>query len=157
MCAACTSPSMRASDDTISVLGWSAIAPTLPRTMPSTRRPPLKITLPSMRVVAPMRLSMRFCGLLVLLLNMFAPSQRHRVRRAGLVRPRLVYAHLDILDLRLGVNPEDAFHAAEVLECQPELGRPCVPGLREGDHSILAPVRQSDDQLEPAVELPLAP
>ena len=47
--------------------GWSGSAATLPRTMPSTRNPPLKITLPSMRVVAPIRLSIRFCGLLVLL------------------------------------------------------------------------------------------
>ena len=55
---------MRACSDTTSVPGWSGSAATLPRTAPSTRSPPLKNTLPSMRVVAPIRLSMRFCGLL---------------------------------------------------------------------------------------------
>src|SRR6267143_1001675 len=96
ICAACTSPSMRASADTTSVPGWSASAATLPRTMPSTRRPPLKITLPSMRVVTPIRLSIRFCGLLVLL-NIFlpsAPSEAHAERCAGLVGTHLVHAHL---------------------------------------------------------------
>src|SRR5689334_17530878 len=120
------------------------MAPTLPRTIPSTRNPPLKTTFPSMRVVAPLRLSIRFCGLLALLLNMLASLQRCRHCGARLVGAGLVNARLDILDLRLGVHPEDAFHAAEVLERQPELGRTRVPRLRERDHNILAPVGQSD-------------
>src|SRR5258706_9232134 len=144
MWAACTSPSMRASEDTTSVPGWSAMAPTLPRTMPSTRNPPLKMTLPSMRVVAPIRLSIRFCGLLVVLLNMRFPLQRYRHRGARLVRSGLIDPRLDIRHLRLGIHPEDAFDAAEVLECQPELGRPSVCRLRKGDHSILPTIRQSD-------------
>src|SRR5438477_6939793 len=74
------------------------------------------------------------------------------MRGARLVRACLVDAHLDILDLRLGVHPEDAFHAAEVLECQPELRRPSVSKPREAHHSILAPFRQSDDQLEATVK-----
>src|SRR6185436_8663437 len=123
---------MRASDETTSVPGWSATAPTLPRTMPSTRSPPLKITLPSMRVVAPIRLSIRFCGLLTLL--NIAPStllEAHRVRRARLVGAVLVHAHLDVLDLRLGIDAEAAFDPAEVLERQPERRCPCIGGLRE--------------------------
>src|SRR3989304_1331645 len=61
--------------------------------MPSTRSPPLKKTLPSMRVVAPIRLSIRFCGLLDLPNMVFAslPQRdgvgRLRLRGAGLVDP----------------------------------------------------------------------
>src|SRR5258708_13018002 len=144
MCAAWTSPWMRASEETTRVPGWSGVAPRLRGTIPSTRNRRLKITLPSMRVVAPIRLSIRFCGLLVVLLNMLAPLQRYRHRGARLVGSRFVDPRLDILDFRLGVHPEDALHTAEVLECQPELGRPCVPWLRERHHSILPAVRQSD-------------
>src|SRR3954471_19560846 len=134
--AACTSPSMRASEDTTSVPGWSAIAPTLPRTIPSTRSPPLKMMLPSMGVVAPIRLSIRFCGLLVVLLNMLFPLQRYRHRGARLVRAGLVDPRLDIRHFRLRVHAVDAFDPAEVLECQPELRRRGVRWLRERDHSI---------------------
>src|SRR2546421_101219 len=161
MCAACTSPSIRASDEMTKVAGSSATAATLPRTMPSTRSPPLKMTLPSMRVVCPMRLSMRFCGLLALLNTFLLPSpplsEAHRVRRARLVRPGLVDTHLDILDLRLGADPESAFHAAEVLECQPERRCTDIGRLREGHHSIVAALLQIDHQLEAAIELALAP
>jgi hypothetical protein len=73
MCAAWTSPSMRASADTARVPGWSASALTLPRIMPSTLNPPLKITLPSIRVVVPIRLSILFCGLLDLVEHPHAP------------------------------------------------------------------------------------
>src|SRR3954466_15529554 len=158
MCAACTSPSMRASADTTSVPGWSLSAETLPRTTPSTRNPPLKMTLPSMRVVAPIRLSMRFCGLLCLL-NILppCPSQTHGVCGARLVRASLVHAHLNVLDPRLGIHPKRAFHAPEVLDGQPELGRRSVPWFREGHHSILPPARQADHQLEAAVEFAFAP
>src|SRR3989441_9022927 len=74
------------------------------------------------------------------------------MRGARLVRSRFIDAHLDILDLRLGIHPEDAFYAAEVLECQPELRGSCRGRFREAHHSILAPIRQSDDQLEAAVK-----
>src|SRR3954469_21373922 len=158
MWAACTSPPMRASEDTTSVPGSPARPPTLPRTTPSTRNPPLKMTLPSMRVVAPIRLSMRFCGLLCLL-NILppCPSQTHGGCGAGRVRASLVHAHLNVLDPRLGIHPKRAFDAPEVLERQPELGRRSVPWFREGHHSILPPTRQADHQLEAAVEFAFAP
>src|SRR6267143_1771136 len=152
MWAACTSPSMRASADTTSVPGWSARAATLPRTMPSTRRPPLKITLPSMRVVAPIRLSIRFCGLLVLL-NIFlpsAPSEAHAERCAGLVGTHLVHAHLDAFDLCLRAHPEGALHPPEVLESQPKGCRAGVPRLGKAHDSTLPPFRQVDHQLQRA-------
>src|SRR2546422_92478 len=155
MCAACTSPSMRASADTTSVPGWSARAATLPRTMPSTLRPPLKITLPSMRVVSPIRLSIRFCGLLVLLniSTPSAPSEAYAVRRAGLVRSHLVHAHLDAFDLCLRAHPEGALHPPEVLESQPKGCRAGVPRLGKAHDSTLPPFRQVDQQLQPAVEI----
>src|SRR5882762_9263163 len=155
MCAACTSPSMRASADTTSVPGWSASAATLPRTMPSTRRPPLKITLPSMRVVTPIRLSIRFCGLLVLL-NIFlpsAPSEAHTERCTGLVGTHLVHAHLDAFHLCLRAHPEGALDPPEVLESQPKGCRADVPRLGKAHDSTLPPFRQVDQQLQPAVEI----
>src|SRR3989304_3213994 len=154
MCAACTSPSMRAPPDTTRVPGCSGSAATLPRTMPSTRSPPLKKTLPSMRVVAPIRLSIRFCGLLGLPNMVFAslPQRdgvgRLRLRRAGLVDP-----HLHVLDLRLRAHPERPFHPLEVLESQPERGRPGVRLLREAHLSPPAPFRQAHDELEPPLEI----
>src|SRR5690242_18679630 len=100
---------MRASAESTSVLGCSATATTLPRTMPSTRSPPLKMTLPSMRVVAPIRLSIRFCGLLVLLnIPCPFPLEGHGARGARLIRPVLVDARLDILHFRPRVHPEGA-------------------------------------------------
>src|SRR5689334_15667262 len=126
--------------------------------MPSTRSPPLKITLPSMRVVAPIRLSMRFCGLLALLNTLLSlPLQRHRVSRARLVRSGLVDPHLHAFHLRLRVHPESPFDPSEILESQPEL--PChgIARLREGHHSILPPFLQGYDQLEPAGEVAAAP
>src|SRR5687767_1276188 len=157
MCAAWTSPSMRASEDTTRVPGWSGSAATLPRTMPSTRSPPLKITLPSMRVVAPIRLSMRFRGLLVLL-NTFVLSfpslQTHRVRGARLAVPGLVDPRLHALDLGLRVHPERPFDAPEVLEGQPERRRCGIPRLGKGHHSTLTPLLQVDGQLEAPVEVP---
>src|SRR5690242_9001809 len=154
MWAACTSPSIRASTDSTRVLGCSATATTLPRTMPSTRSPPLNITLPSMRVVTPIRLSMRFCGLLVLL-NMLCsiPLEAHGTRGARLIRPGLVDARLDILHFRLRVHPEGALDAAEVLECQPECPCPGVANLGKGHHSTVAVLRQIDHELEAAIEL----
>src|SRR5688572_57563 len=161
MCAAWTSPSMRASEDTTRVPGWSGSAATLPRTMPSTRSPPLKITLPSMRVVAPIRLSIRFCGLLVLL-NIpfpFSPAlqQAHRVRGFRLARASLVHPDLHALDLRFRVHPERPFDAPEVLESQPERCGCGIPRLREGHHSTLPPFLQADHELEPAGEIAPAP
>src|SRR5687768_1899112 len=160
MCAACTSPSMRASEDTTSVPGWSGSAATLPRTSPSTRNPPLKITLPSMRVVAPIRLSIRFCGLLVLLNTFFSfplNSQRHRLRRARLGRSALVDAHLHAFHFRLRVDPESPFDPSEILESQPECRCRGVARLREGHHSIVPPFLQADDELEAAAEVAPAP
>src|SRR5450830_1682826 len=46
---------------------------TLPLISPSTRRPPEKVRLPSILVPAPIRLSMRFCGLFAFLRNMDYP------------------------------------------------------------------------------------
>src|SRR3972149_4897536 len=103
--------------------------------MPTEATPPLTKTLPSMRVVAPIRLSIRFCGLLDLPNMVFAslPQRdgvgRLRLRRAGLVDP-----HLHVLDLRLRAHPERPFHPLEVLESQPERGRPParpLPGLQK--------------------------
>src|SRR3981189_973897 len=92
--------------------------------MPSTRRPPLNMTLPSMRVVAPMRLSIRFCGLLALLniALVLSLSQCHRVGRSRLRRSGLVHAHLHALHLRLRADPESPLDSLEVLESQLESG-----------------------------------
>src|SRR5882724_4908028 len=110
MCAACTSPSMRASEDTTRVPGCSGSAATLPRTAPSTRRPPLKKTLPSMRVVAPIRLSILFCGLLSLRNTVVTPSlQGHALRHFDVACVAFVHAHLHARHLRLRAHPEDAF------------------------------------------------
>src|SRR5262245_32069088 len=165
MCAACTSPSMRASADTTRVPGWSGSAATLPRTMPSTRRPPLKITLPSMRVVAPIRLSIRFCGLLLVLLNisLFLPYripllslQAYRVRRPRLPRAAFVDACLHALDFRFGAHSEGALYPAEVPEIQLEGRRSGIRLLGEAHHSTLPPLRQVHHQLEAAVEVAVA-
>src|SRR3972149_10529952 len=118
--------------------------------MPSTRSPPLKKTVASMRVVAPIRLSIRFCGLLDLPNMVFAslPQRdgvgRLRLRRAGLVDP-----HLHVLDLRLRAHPERPFHPLEVLESQPERGRPGVRLPPAAHHSTPAPFRQAPDQPAP--------
>src|SRR3990170_5390182 len=157
---------MRASDEMTRVLGCSGSAPTLPLTMPSTRSPPLKITLPSMRVVAPIRLSMRFCGLLDLLNMCFSLSpcsvplrcaiHTHRVGCARLALPGLVHARLHALHLGFRVHPEGPFDPPEVLECQPELRCRGIAWLREGHHSILAPFLQADHQLQAPVEVAAA-
>src|SRR4051794_10827530 len=154
MCAAWTSPSIRASADTASVPGWSASALTLPRTMPSTLKPPLKITLPSIRVVVPIRLSIRFCGLFDLLnISCSLRPNGHRVSCARLARASLVDAHLHTLHLRLRAHPERSFDPTVVLESKAEGSR--IPLLREAHHSIAALFRQVDDQLEPSIELAL--
>src|SRR5262245_16778441 len=133
--------------------------------MPSTRRPPLKITLPSMRVVAPIRLSMRFCGLLAVLLNIFAllplllplrPLQAHRVCRARLARSAFVDARLHALDFCFGANSEGALYPAEVPEIQLESSRSGIRLLGEAHHSTLPPFRQVDHQLQPSVEVAIA-
>src|SRR6185436_1175123 len=156
MCDACTSPSMRASADTARVPGWSATALTLPRIMPSTLNPPLKITLPSIRVVVPIRLSIRFCGLLDLLnISCSLRPYGHRVSCARLARARFVDAHLNALHLRLRAHPERALDPTVVLESKAEGSR--VRLLREAHHSIAPLFRQVDDQLEPAIEIALAP
>src|SRR2546423_6812955 len=159
--AACPSPAMGAAPETTSVPASSPSEPTLPRTIPSTRSPPLKITLPSMRVVAPIRLSMRFCGLLVLLNISLFPSclflEAHRVGDARLGRPSLINAHLHTLYLGFGIHPERAFHPPEVLESQPKGGRPGIRRLRKAHHNIASSFLQADHQLEPAVEVALAP
>src|SRR5688572_20400883 len=127
--------------------------------MPSTRSPPLKITLPSIRVVAPIRLSMRFCGLLVLLniLSRLSPLQAHRMRRARLGRSGLVYPHLHAFHLRLRVHPERSLDPSEVLEGQPERSRCGISRLREAHHSILPPFLQADHELQPTAEVASAP
>src|SRR4030095_13944280 len=156
MCAAWTSPSMRASADTASVRGWAATALTLPRIMPSTLNPPLKITLPSIRVVVPIRLSIRFCGLLDLLnISCSLRPYGHRVRCARLVRPSLVDAHLHPLHFCLRVHPERPFDPTVVLESQAEGSR--VRLLREAHHSIAPLFRQADHELEASIEVALAP
>src|SRR5688572_8894652 len=156
MCAAWTSPSTRACSETTSVPGWSGSAATLPRIMPSTRNPPLKKTLPSMRVVAPIRLSIRFCGLLSLR-NMSAPfipsAQAQALRCERVARPVFVNAHLNASHLGLRVHPEGAFRTLEVLERQAELGSVGVARLRYGDDSTAAAFRQIDHQLDAAVEV----
>src|ERR1044071_200397 len=130
--------------------------------MPSTRRPPLKITLPSIRVVAPIRLSIRFCGLLVVLLNMpfslpAIPLQAHPVCRARLGRSAFVDAGLHALHLGPGADSEGALDPAEIPEIQLEGGCSGFTLLGEAHHSTLAPLRQVDHQLEAAVEIAIAP
>ena len=49
------------------------LAATLPRTRPSTRRPPVKEILPSTTVPEPTRLSIRFCGLVGFAPNIEVP------------------------------------------------------------------------------------
>ena len=56
------SPSTRACSLTTSVPGSPLAAITLPRTWPSMRKPPVNVTSPWTTVPAPIRLSMRFCG-----------------------------------------------------------------------------------------------
>src|SRR6185503_8364017 len=127
--------------------------------MPSTRSPPLNTTLPSMRVVWPIRLSMRFCGLLVLLnmlLSLFS-LQSGGVGCSGLVRAVLVDPHLHALDARLRVHPEGPLHALEILERQLEFGRPGVRRFGETHHSTLASLGEADDQLQSAMKFTLAP
>src|SRR5512143_1643580 len=149
---------MRACSDTTSVPGWSGSAATLPRTAPSTRRPPLKNTLPSMRVVAPIRLSMRFCGLLSLRNMPASPSvQRYAAGHLRFRRPRLVHAGLNARDLGLGIHAEDAVDPLEVLECQPETRSIRLCLLRYHDHSTAAAFRQADQQFEPPEEVVAAP
>src|SRR3970282_2989944 len=136
ICDAATSPSMRACSEPTSVPGWSGSAATLPRTAPSTRRPPLKKTLPSMRVVAPIRLSMRFCGLLSLRNMIASPSIRcHAARHLWLRRPGLINADLNACNLGLGIDAENAVHPLEVLECQAEGRRLRLSLSRYGDHT----------------------
>src|SRR5262249_17808561 len=155
MWAACTSPSMRASADTARVPGWSATALTLPRIMPSTLNPPLKITLPSMRVVVPMRLSILFWGLLDLLnISCSLRPYGHRVRRARLARASLVDAHLHALHLRLRVHPERPFDPTEIFESEAEGSR--VRLLREAHHNIAPLFLQAHDELHASIELALA-
>src|SRR6185503_3876025 len=152
--AAWTSPSTRACSEITSVPGWSGSAATLPRTAPSTRRPPLKKTLPSMRVVAPIRLSIRFCGLLSLR-NMLASlsAQRRVLRHFRFHRAGLENAYLHAHHPGLGAHPERAVDPLEVLECQAEGRRIRLCLRRYLDHSTAAALRQIDHQLEPALEL----
>src|SRR5687768_1935145 len=131
--------------------------------MPSTLSPPLKITLPSMRVLAPMRLSILFCGLFDLLniASPFRPAaqlslQRHRMRGARLARASLVNPHLHALDLRFRIDPEGPFDPSEILERQPESGRPGVRLLGEAHHNILPPLLEAHDELHAPVEVALA-
>src|SRR6185436_6961181 len=145
---------MRACSETTSVAGWSGSPATLPRTEPSTRRPPLKNTLPSMRVVAPIRLSMRFCGLLSLR-NMLAPcsAQRHAPGHFGFRGPGLVDAQLHADDLGLRIHPECPIDPLEVLESQAERCVVCLPLSRNHDDSTAAALRQIDGQLDPPLEI----
>src|SRR5258705_9421947 len=122
---------MRACSDTTRVPGCSGSAATLPRTTPSTRRPPLKKTLPSMRVVAPIRLSILFCGLLSLRNIVITPSwQGHASRHFGVARASFVHTQLHARHLRLRAHPEDAFDPLEVLEAQAKCRRVGVPRTR---------------------------
>src|SRR5690242_19579081 len=156
--AAWTSPSMRACSETTSVPGCSGSAATLPRTAPTTRSPPLRNTLPSMRVVAPIRLSMRFCGLLSLRNMTFAPSlQSCDLRRLGVGGAAFVDAHLHAFHLGLGTDPESAFSSLEVLEVQAKCRRLRLPGPRHHAHSIPTGFRQTDHELEAPLEIAAAP
>src|SRR5260221_6312012 len=149
---------MRACSETTSVAGWSGSPATLPRTAPSTRSPPLKKTLPSMRVVAPIRLSMRFCGLLSLR-NMFTPcsAKRDASGHFGFRRPGLVDAQLNADDLGLRIHPKSPINPLEVLESQAERCVVRLPLPRDHDHSTAAALRQIDDQFESALKfLPAA-
>src|SRR3990172_13371419 len=118
--------------------GGGGRAATLRRIAPSTRRPPLKKTLPSMRVVAPIRLSMRFCGLLSLRNMLASPSiQRHAAGHLRLRRAGLVYAGLNARNPGLGIHAENAVDPLEVLECQAE-GRRLRRALLRDDHHSTA-------------------
>src|SRR6185503_16873301 len=122
--------------------------------MPSTRRPPLKMRLPSMRVVAPIRLSMRFCGLLVLLNMVITPlSEGHQVGRAWLRRSAFVNPHLDALHFRLRAHPESPFDSLEVPESKLKSGCLGIGWLREAHDSTPPPFRQVDHQLQAPVEI----
>src|SRR6185503_15701402 len=104
--------------------------------MPSTRNPPLKITLPSMRVVAPIKLSILFCGLFDLLnISSSLLLHHHGVGCARLAGASLVDAHLHALHLRLRADPEGPFDPTEVLESQTESGCAGIRLLREAHHS----------------------
>src|SRR3990170_1596635 len=110
------SPSMRAFSLSTSVEDCSASAVTLPLISPSTRSPPLKLTLPSIFVPVPIRLSMRFCGLLGCFANMdVSPRvllrQIHALDCSRLAGALLENPYLDRLDLHLAGHSEGAFHA----------------------------------------------
>src|SRR5438093_1412924 len=73
------------------------------------------------------------------------------MRGARLVRSRFIDAHLDSLDLRIAVHPEDAFYAQEVLEFQPERRGSCRRRFREAHHSRPAPRRHREVALDLAL------
>src|SRR5687768_3136195 len=125
-CETWISPSMRACSLTTSVDGSSGNAVTLPLISPSTRRPPEKVTFPSMRVPDPIRLSMLLCGLLGCLLNMI-PSPCCLREFRHLDGPRLAVAllqnaHLHRLEPHFLGHPEGALDPLEVFEIQFECG-----------------------------------
>ena len=127
--------------------------------MPSTRSPPLKITFPSMRVVAPIRLSMRFCGLLVLLniVSLLRLLQAHRVRCPRLRRSGLVDSYLHAFHLRFRAYPESPFDPPEVLESNRKAAAPASAGSGKLIIALLPPFLQIDHQLEAPLEIAFAP
>src|SRR5687767_12999740 len=110
-----------------------------------------------MRVVAPIRLSMRFCGLLSLRNMVRSPStQRHVADHPGFGGARFVDAQLHAAHPGLGTYPESPVGPLEVLECQTErrrCGTVFLAWTRYRDHSTAAVFRQADHHLQPSLEL----
>src|SRR5271154_808042 len=156
MCDTRTSPSMRACSDSTSVPGLSSAANTLPRTWPSIRKPPVKVILPSTVVPAPIRLSIRFCGLLLLLFpNMMLLPLSHdgrlnqfRIRAAIFEYPDLYTFHL-----RPGRNAKHSFDTLVKPKVQP-IGLHILRTLRrQSYHQISVILMHVDHQLQAALKI----
>src|SRR4051812_41594173 len=128
-------------------------------TSPSTRRPPEKLTFPSMRVPAPIRLSIRFCGLLGCLRNIFTPLRNNRVLGGpGIARSAFHHAYLDRLHFHFGRDPERAFDAVEILEGKLECRAAGIGRIWHKNHITLAIALHLDNELQRAGKgtIPLA-
>src|SRR3954471_1373719 len=118
-------------------------------TSPSTRRPPEKLTLPSIRVPAPIRLSIRFCGLLGCLRNIVTPLRNKRALDGpGVAGPASHHAHLNGLHLHFGRDPERAFDAVEILEGELECRAAGIGRIWHKNHITPAIALHLDDELQ---------
>src|SRR5690349_12082479 len=146
---------MRAFSLSTRVEGSSETAVTFPTTSPSMRRPPVKFTLPSILVPTPIRLSMRFCGLLGCLRNINVSRLLRKVdvlagtRLAGSV---LQDARLYGTHLGSRWNPERSLNPAKILEVELESDVPRIGRIGNDDCNILALLLHLHNKLERPVK-----